>query len=462
MSVTEPAADLAVALAMASVVTGVAVPSDLVAFGELGLAGEVRTVPEAERRLAEARRGGFTGRWCRPRWRRRGLRGPARPGRPRRAHPGGSAGHGVRAGRNAERAGYDARVVDGPGGSQPLNDALALIAPGTALREGLDRILQAKHGALVVVGDDPAVLCVCTGGFLLDAEYTPQRLSELAKMDGAIILASDASRIARANVHLVPKASISTSETGTRHRTAERVARSIDVPVIAVSEAMATIAVYRNDRKHTTQTAGWLIDRSSQALSTLQRFRSRYDDALSTLTRLEMEDSVSVRDVVAVLQPGEMVRRIAEEIEGHLVELGSDGRLIHLQTEELSAGVEESLTLVLLDYTDEKGIARLRSLEADDLMDLPSVVGALDLPSSNDQLHAELAPHGYRLLHRLPQQLSETLITRLVVRFGSLPEILSASAAELESVDGIGAATARHIRDGLARLVEASIFERYE
>ena len=202
-------------------------------------------------------------------------------------------------------------MADGAGGSQPLNDALAMIAPGTKLREGLDRILQAKHGALILVGDGPAVLSVCTGGFLLDAEYSPQRLSELAKMDGAIILAPDASRIARANVHLVPKATIPTSETGTRHRTAERVARSIDVPVIAVSEAMATIAVYRNDLKHTTQSAGWLIDRSSQALSTLQRFRARYDDALSTLTRLEMEDSVSVRDVVAVLQPGELVRRLA-------------------------------------------------------------------------------------------------------------------------------------------------------
>ena len=353
-------------------------------------------------------------------------------------------------------------MADGPGGSQPLNDALAMIAPGTRLREGLDRILQAKHGALILVGDDPAVLSVCTGGFLLDAEYTPQRLSELAKMDGAIILAADASRIARANVHLVPKATIATSETGTRHRTAERVARSIDVPVIAVSEAMATIAVYRNDRKHTTQSAGWLIDRSSQALSTLQRFRARYDDALSALTRLEMEDAVSVRDVVSVLQPGEMVRRIAEEIEGHLVELGSDGRLIHLQTEELSSGVSESLTLVLSDYADDSGTDHLRSLSADALMDLPKVVAALNLPAPDGQLHAELAPHGYRLLHRLPQPLSETLTERLVQRFGSLPEILSASAAELESVDGIGAATARHVRDGLARLVEASIFERYE
>ena len=142
-----------------------------------------------------------------------------------------------------QSSGYDARVVDGGSGTQPLNDALAMIAPGTPLREGVDRILQAKHGALIVIGDDPGVLSICTGGFLLDAEYTPQRLSELAKMDGAIILAADASRIARANVHLMPKSTIPTSETGTRHRTAERVARSIDVPVVAVSEAMATIAV---------------------------------------------------------------------------------------------------------------------------------------------------------------------------------------------------------------------------
>ena len=369
ITVSEPASDLAVALALASVVTGRAVPADLVAFGELGLAGEVRIVAGADRRLAEARRAGFTTALV--------------PVSAASEGPEGMRVHGVRTladalalrsavterfgGGHARRAGYHARVAEGAGGSQPLNDTLAMIAPGTKLREGLDRILQAKHGALVIVGDDPAVLSICTGGFLLDAEYSPQRLSELAKMDGAIILASDASRIARANVHLVPKATILTSETGTRHRTAERVARSIDVPVIAVSEAMATIAVYRNDRKHTTQSAGWLIDRSSQALSTLQRFRVRYDDALSTLTRLEMEDTVSVRDVVAVLQPGEMVRRIAEEIEGHLVELGSDGRLIYLQTEELSAGVEESLTQVLRDYTDDAGIAHLYSLSPDAL-----------------------------------------------------------------------------------------------
>jgi diadenylate cyclase len=346
-------------------------------------------------------------------------------------------------------------------GSQPLNDALAMVAPGTLLREGLDRILQAKHGALIIVGDDPGVLSVCTGGFLLDAEYSPQRLSELAKMDGAIILAADASRIARANVHLVPNASITTTETGTRHRTAERVARSIDVPVIAVSEAMATIAVYRHGLKHTSQPSGWLIDRSSQALSTQQRFRMRFDDAAQSLTRLEMEDTVSVRDVVAVLQPGEMVRRIAEEIDGHLVELGSDGRLVRLQTQELSAGVSDALTLVLRDYAGGAALTDLRVLPADALMDLPQVVAVLGLPASDDQLHAEIAPRGFRLLHRLPQ-LGPILVERLVDRFGTLPEIMSATVSELESVDGIGSVTARMVRDGLSRMVEASIFERYE
>ena len=238
-------------------------------------------------------------------------------------------------------------------------------------------------------------------------------------------------------------------------------ARSIDVPVIAVSEAMATIAVYRNELKHTSQSSGWLIDRSSQALATQQRFRVRFDDALTQLTRLEMEDTVSVRDVVAVLQPGEMVRRIAEEIDEHLVELGADGRLIHLQTEELSAGVSDVLTLILRDYAGESGLAHLRALPSDALMDLPQVVAILGLPAPDDQLHAEMAPRGYRLLHRVPQ-LSPPLVESLVERFGTLPEIMSATVAELESVDGIDTSAARLVRDGLARMVEASIFERYE
>src|SRR5207248_1821002 len=173
------------------------------------------------------------------------------------------------------------------------------------LREGLDRILQANMGALIVVGDGPEVLAICSGGFLLDAEFTPQRLSELAKMDGAIILASDASRIARANVHLVPNPHVPTSETGTRHRTAERVARSIPVPVISVSEDMSMIAVYVGDLKHPLEPIQRLLNRANQALQTLERYKNRLDTVsgpLSALADLSTEDLLDLKSVMSVLR----------------------------------------------------------------------------------------------------------------------------------------------------------------
>ncbi len=358
--------------------------------------------------------------------------------------------------------------------SPALNDALAMAAPGRPLRDGLDRVLLAKRGGLVVVGDDPAVLSICTGGFLLDAEFSPQRLSELAKMDGAIILAADASRIARANVHLMPKASIPTTETGTRHRTAERVARSIDVPVLSVSAAMSVIAVYRNDQKHTLQPVSWLRDRADQALATLERFRSRYDVALNGLSTLEVEDTVSVGDVADVLQSAEMVVRIADEVGGYLVELGDDGRMVRLQLAEMMDGVAASMRLVIRDYLRagssgaaeraalvDRAVSRLAGLSADELLDLGRVADVLALPTSLTEVHSGVEPRGYRLLHRLPR-LSDTIIERIVERFVNLQQIMRASLSELEQVEGVGVAKARSVKEGLARLAETSIFERYQ
>lgn len=358
--------------------------------------------------------------------------------------------------------------------SSALSDALAMAAPGRPLREGLDRILQAKRGALVVVGDDPAILSICSGGFLLDAEFSPQRLSELAKMDGAIILACDASRIARANVHLMPRASIPTTETGTRHRTAERVARSIDVPVLSVSAAMSVIAVYRGDQKHTLQPISWLRDRADQALATLQRFRSRFDVALSALSTLEVEDTVSVGDVVGVLQSAEMVMRIAREVSGHLVELGDDGRLVRLQLAELMDGVAPASRLVVRDYLGhssieqsdrvravDRAVVRLSDLASDELLDARNVAEVLSLPATLADTHSGVEPRGYRLLHRLPR-FSDAIIERIVDRFANLQQIMRASLEELEQVEGVGDAKARSVKDGLARLAETSIFERYQ
>lgn len=342
-------------------------------------------------------------------------------------------------------------------------DALGAIAPGRPLRDGLDRVLSAGKGALVVVGDGPEVLEICSGGFLLDAEFSPMRLSELAKMDGAIILASDASRIARANVHLVPSPNVPTSETGTRHRTAERVARSIDVPVIAVSEALSTITVYRGAEKYPLEPVSRLVARANQALQTLERYRARLDVVTSSLSALEVEDLVTVRDVALVLQRAEMVRRIAREVEDHIIELGTDGRLVHLQLEELMAGVEEDYRDLVRDYGsahDGLAVARiLESMSTAELVDLKTVAEQVDLTAGEPDLDAALQPRGYRLVSKVPR-LPRGVVEAVVGHFQSLQKILGATVDELEEAEGVGLGNARGLKDGLSRLAETSILER--
>lgn len=350
--------------------------------------------------------------------------------------------------------------------SEALKNALAAVAPGKPLREGLDRILQSGMGALIVISDGPEVLNICSGGFLLDAAFSPQRLSELAKMDGAIILAADASRIARANVHLVPNPNVPTSETGTRHRTAERVARSIDLPVISVSEDMSIIAVYVGDRKHQLVPIPRLLDRANQALQTLERYKVRLDEVSQNLSALEVEDLVTLRDVVMLLQRTEMVIRIAEEIDDAIIELGVDGRLVRLQLDEVMGGVEDERRLVMLDYAHGVGddgvdaaMAAMAALDTDDLLDLRLVASILGLPDADD-LDASLQPRGYRLLVRVPR-LPEGVVTRIVEHFGSLDKVMRATIADLDEVAGVGESRAKAIKEGLARLAESSILDRY-
>ena len=348
-----------------------------------------------------------------------------------------------------------------------ITDALTMVAPGQPLREGLDRILQANMGGLIVVGDGPEVLAICSGGFLLDAEFSPQRLSELAKMDGAIILAPDASRIARANVHLVPNPNVPTSETGTRHRTAERVARSIAVPVISVSEDLSVIAVYYGPIKHPLELTARLLNRANQALQTLERYKNRLDAVAGTLTALEVENLVTVRDVVTVLQRTEMVRRIAEEIHGYIIEAGTDGRLVRLQLEELMGGVEDDRRLVIQDYshTGEKwnlseAMDALAQLTTEEILDLRAVTSVLHLPSGEQELDFPLQPKGYRLLHRIPR-MPEAVIEAIVARFGTLDKILDADVKDLDDVEGVGASRARAIKENLLRVAEGTGFDRF-
>src|ERR1700710_2218687 len=285
-------------------------------------------------------------------------------------------------------------------GDDVLRATLAAVAPGTMLRDGLERILRGNTGGLVVLGYDEVVESLATGGFELDVEFSATRLRELSKMDGAVVLSTDQWRIVRAAVHLVPDPTIPTDESGPRHRTAERVARQTGHPVISVSQSMRIIALYVDGRRYVLDDSAAILSRANQALATLERYKLRLDEVAGTLSALEIEDLVTVRDAVAVSQRLEMVLRISEEIGGYVVELGTDGRLLSLQLEELMAGVDADRTLVIRDYlptgrrsrTLDEALVELDLLSATEMIDLVAVAKALGYASASDALDAAVSP----------------------------------------------------------------------
>jgi len=346
-----------------------------------------------------------------------------------------------------------------------MRTALGTVAPGTPLRDGIDRVVRAKAGALLVVDDSPAVLAICSGGFIVDAPYSPQRLSELAKMDGAIIISSDGSRIARANVHLVPDPTVPTMETGTRHRTAERVARSLKVPVVSASEEMGVINIYAGGSKHQLQDVSRLLDRANQALQTLERYKIRLDDAIANLTGVELEDVVTLRDVVAVVQRGEMVHRIADEIETMIIELGVDARLLRLQLDEIYGDVDDELDLVVADYLPPgrgaaETLAEMSRLDDDAVLDYRVAAKTLHREGDTQDLDQEVTPKGLRLLHRV-HRLPAAQAAAIADFFGGLAKLQRATIADLMSVDDIDQATAVAIKDTLERVTESTILDQY-
>jgi diadenylate cyclase len=349
-----------------------------------------------------------------------------------------------------------------------LRATLAAVAPGTELRDGLERILRGRTGALIVLGHDRTVEEVCTGGFVLDVEFSATRLRELAKMDGAIVTDSEITRILRAAVQLVPDSSIETTESGTRHRTAERVAKQTGFPVISVSQSMRIVALYVGGLRYVLEGSDAILAKANQALATLERYKARLDEVTGTLSALEIEDLVTVRDVSIVVQRLEMVRRISEEIAYYVIELGTDGRLLSLQLDELIGGVSPDRELVIRDYLEStrKGrntaevLTDLAEIPSSDLVDLNVVARVLGFSSSTDSLDAAISPKGYRLLTKVPR-LPGAIVERLVEHFGDLQKLLAANLDDLMLVDGVGEQRARAVREGLSRLAESSILERY-
>src|SRR6201989_180380 len=348
-----------------------------------------------------------------------------------------------------------------------LVKALEMVAPGTAVREGIDNIVHARTGGLIVIGDPDELAFLFSGGIRLDIDYTPALVYQLAKMDGAIALNANATKIAWCNVQLMPDPTILTSETGTRHRTAERISKQTDALVIAISQRRDVVSLYVDGARYILEEIPAVLAKANQALATLDKYRSRLDQVSTRLTALEFEGGVTLHDVLTVLQRVELVTRMAVEIERYIVELGSEGRLIEMQLEETMVGVAADKAALVHDYLGEDTddsfavvLDQLARLPHQDLLDFGRLAELLGYDRKLNTLDYPVSPRGFRILGRIPR-LPKLVVQRIVDEFGGLEELLAATDGELETVDGVGEIRAKDIREGLRRQQEINLVDRY-
>lgn len=346
-----------------------------------------------------------------------------------------------------------------------ISDILKMIAPGTPIRDGLDNILKAKTGGLIVIGDSKEVLEIVDGGFGINQDYTPSRLYELAKMDGAIILSSDLKKILYANAQLIPSSDISTNETGTRHRTAERTAKQTGELVISISQRRNIITIFKGNYRYVLEDTARVITKANQALQTVEKYKKVFDRKLGLLTEYEFNDIVTLENVVTAIQRAEMVMKIVEEVQKEIYELGEEGRLVEMQLEELVGGLEKEELLIIKDYiapgkkrTCERVLEEIRNSSQDDFMKPQLIVKLLGYDIFDNYDEVAVYPKGYRILNRIPRMPSN-IVDNLVKSFRSFQHILAADLPALDEVEGIGEVRARNIKQSLHRMQEQFVFD---
>ena len=344
---------------------------------------------------------------------------------------------------------------------------LKLIAPGTPIRDGLENILRAKTGALLLITDNTNVLKeVVDGGFIINEEYTSSKLYELAKMDGAIVLSGDLKKILYANAQLIPSYEIPTLETGTRHRTAERTAKQTGELVISISQRRNIITVFKGNDRYILEDTDVVLSKANQAIQTLEKYKKVFDNKLNILNEYEFNDIVTLQNVLEAIQRAEMVMRIVEEIQRQIYELGSDGRLVNMQLEELIGGLEKEELLIIKDYivpgkkkrTPEKVIQSLEELPYEDLSKDAVIAKLLGYETFDNYDEIGVYTKGYRILSKVPRMPSN-IVENLVSSFKSFQHILAADIDSLDEVEGIGEVRARTIKQSLKRMQEQFVFD---
>lgn len=347
-----------------------------------------------------------------------------------------------------------------------MSEVLQLVSPGTPLREGIDNVLRANTGGLIVLGYTNEMMEIVDGGFFINCEFSPAHLYELAKMDGAIILSEDADRILYANTQLVPNNAIESTETGIRHRTAQRVARQTGNLVISISQRRNVITLYQGEYRYSLRDIGVILTKANQAIQTLEKYKSVLEQGITNLGALEFEELVTFQEVSQVIHRVEMVLRIKNEILNYVNELGNEGRLISMQLEELVSNTEKESLLLIKDYMKEKDqdpmqiLLRLKRLSKEELLDDQIIVKLLGYNKVTNLMEHYLHPRGYRILNKIPR-IPPSVVENLIQKFEHLPRIVRATKEELDEVDGIGDARARAIQEGLTRIQEQLFIDRH-
>lgn len=334
--------------------------------------------------------------------------------------------------------------------SENLNLEINQLLPGEPLRLGVDLIANKNSGALIVIGTSSKLDKISSGGITLNnCSYSPEMLSELAKMDGAIIVSEDVGKILKANVHLNPDDKIQTSETGTRHRTAQRTSSSINLPVVAVSEESSTIKVFDNSEVVELEESSAILGRVNESLQSIDRMRRRFDEAVTNLGELELENSLTNQEVLQVIQRGELLTRLASQVRLEAEKLGTDAGLITIQIDSLESGVTSTLNLVLKDHLPGRKF-RVTSKVLDEISELSyqelNTIDYLGSILTKLPLDDISVPRGYRVLARLPD-LPDNLHDSIVQKYKSLPKLLSAPTEKLYEIEGIGRNRAQQLRD---------------
>ena len=306
---------------------------------------------------------------------------------------------------------------------------------------------------------------IADGGFYLDVEYSPARLYELAKMDGAIIISSDLKKILFANTQLIPDPSIETVETGTRHRTAERTAKQTKDLVISISQRRNIITIFKGNYRYVLEDTSKVITKANQALQTAEKYMKVFDNKLNLLNEYEFNDIVTLENVIVCIQRAEMVMNVADEVQRAIYELGEDGRLLELQLEELIGDLEEEELLMVKDYMVEKKnrsaenvLSEIKKLSYDDLMKSQIIAKLLGYQDFDNYDEVGVFTKGYRVLNKIPRMPS-SIVENLVKSFKSFQHILAADIPRLDEVDGIGEVRARTIKQSLRRMQEQFVFD---